>query len=367
MTRTRLSLATLASLAALVAAGCGSGSNSSGSSGDGGVPSDAVATVAGKSVTRAELDELMKTSEPQYKQRTGQDFPKPGTAEYQALQQQGAVYLVTREEYEQEAAALSIIVADADVDKGLDALIKKYFKGDRKKFDAYLKTTGYTVDEFKTSERRQLLENRLIRTVTKDVKVPSAEIRPYYESHKDSPPYTTTPAQRRVRHILVALNAKGTGVSEKGVTDTNVDFPKSKKLADKVYAQLEAGASFVALVKKYSQDPGSIAKGGEYTEIKGQFAKEFEAAAFSLETNEISKPVKTQFGYHLIQPLSALEPAKTQTFAEAEKGIRKTLLEQKQQAAFATWVAALGKKYKGKVKYAAGFAPPAASTTTTSQ
>ena len=366
MTRTRLSLAALASLAVLVAAGCGSGSKGSGSNGSGGLPGGAVATVAGKSITRSELDDLMKSAEPQYKQRTGQNFPKPGTAEYQALQQQAAVYLVTQEEYTQEAAALGITVTDADVDKGLDALIAKQFKGDRKKFDAYLKTSGYTLEEFRTSEHRQLLTERLSKTVTNDVKVTTAAVKAYYEKNKSSAPYTT-PAQRRVRHILVALNAKGTGVSEKGVTDTKVDFVKSKKLADSLFAQLKAGGSFVALVKKYSQDPGSKTKGGEYTDVKGTFVKEFEAAAFSLATNEVSQPIKSQFGYHLIQPLAAVKPAKTQTFAAAEKGIRDTLLQQKRTAALQTWAAGLGKKYKGKVKYAAGFAPPATSTTTTSQ
>ena len=155
--------------------------------------------------------------------------------------------------------------------------------------------------------------------------------------------------------------------SEKGVTDTKVDFAKSKKLADAVFAQLKAGGSFVTLVKKYSQDPGSKTKGGEYTDVKGTFVKEFEAAAFSLKTKEISQPIKTQFGYHLIEPLAAVKPAKTQTLAEAEKGIRTTLLQQKQTAALQKWAAGLGKKYKGKVKYAAGFAPPVTSTTTTAQ
>lgn len=350
----------------LVAAACGSGSKSSDAKGSGGLPGGAVATVAGKSITRTELDELMKSAAPQYKQRTGQDFPKPGTAEYQALQQQAAVYLVTQEEYAQEAAAAGITVTDADVDKGLDALIKKQFSGDRKKFDAYLKTSGYTLADFKASERRQILSNRLSKFVTKDAKVTTAEIKAYYEKNKSSAPYTT-PAQRRVRHILVALNSKGKGVSDKGVTDTKVDFTQSKKLAETLFAQLEAGGSFVSLVKKYSQDPGSKTKGGEYTDVKGTFAKEFEAAAFSLKTNEVSHPIKTQYGYHLIQPLGAVKPAKTQTLAEAEKGIRSTLLQQKQTAALQVWAAGLGKKYKGKVKYAAGFAPPATSTTTTSQ
>jgi parvulin-like peptidyl-prolyl isomerase len=348
----------------LAGAGCGSSSSSnSGSSGGNGVPTDAVATVAGKTITRAELDDLMKTAELQYKQNK-QSFPKAGTAEYQALQQQAAVYLVTQEEYEQQAATLGIKVTDADVQKGLDHLIKLRFNGSRKKFDTYLKTTGFTLAQFNAGERRQLLGTRITEAVTKGLKVTDTEAKAYYDKNKSTT--YTTPAQRRVRHILVALNAKGTGVSEKGVTDTKVDFAKSKTLADKLYSQLQSGGDFVALVKKYSQDPGSKTKGGEYTDVKGTFVKEFETSAFSLKTRQISKPVKTQFGYHLIQALGPIKPGQTKTFDAVKKSIRTTLLQNKQQAALKAWAESLGKKYKGKVKYAAGFEPPT-STTTTSQ
>ena len=216
MTRTRLSLAAFASVAVLVAAGCGS-SKSSSSTGGTGVPTDSVATVAGTSITRAQLDDLMKTAELTYKQNKSQ-FPKPGTVEYQKLQQQAAVYLVTQEEYEQQAASLGIKVTPADVSKELDALIKQPWKGDRSKFDAYLKTTGYTLEQFNAGLERKVLGDRLTKAVTRGVTVTPAEVKAYYAKNKNASPYTT-PAQRRVRHILVALNAKGVGVSEKGVTD----------------------------------------------------------------------------------------------------------------------------------------------------
>jgi parvulin-like peptidyl-prolyl isomerase len=362
MTRMRLSFVAVILVAVLVAAGCGSKGSSSSSTGGGGVPTDAVATVAGKTITRAELDDLMKTAEISNQS----SFPKPGTLEYQKLQQQAAVYLVTQEEYEQQATALGVKVTTVDVETALTALIKARWKGDRSQFDAYLKKTGLTLAQFNSDLRRQVLGEHLTKAVTKGVKVTPAEVKSFYEKNKGAPPYTT-PAERRVRHILVALNAKGKGVSDKGVTETKIDFAKSKALADKLYAQLKAGGNFVSLVKKYSQDPGSKAKGGEYTDVKGTFVKEFETSAFSLKTNEISKPVKSQFGYHLIQALAATKPGKTQTFAAAQKGIRTTLLQQKQQAALQQWAAGLGKKYKGKVKYASGFEPPAPSTTTTSQ
>jgi len=363
MTRIRLSLALLVSCAALVVAGCGGSSDSS--SGSNGVPDDAVATVAGSPITRAELDDFMGLAARQQKQQ----LPKAGTAEYQSLQQQIVAFLVVGKEYEQELARRGRTVTQADVDKARAALLKSRFSGSEKKLEAFMKSSGYTDEEFETVLRRNLVETRLHHDVTKGVTVPNAAVKAYYEKNKGQSPYTT-PAQRRVRHILVAVNAKGAGTAEKGVTDAKVDFAKSKQLADKLYKDLTTGkGTFAAYVKKYSQDPGSKDKGGEYTDVKGTFAKEFEAAAFTLGTKVISKPVKTTFGYHLIQPLAATKEATTMSYAKAAPSIRTLLLQQKEQPVIDRFGTQFTKRYANKVKYAAGFAPPQTSTTgtTTSQ
>jgi parvulin-like peptidyl-prolyl isomerase len=367
MTTLRLTFVSALLVVLLVAAGCGGKSSSSSGTN---LPGDAVAIVSGQQITRDDVDELMKTAEISYKQNK-QDFPKPGTPQYQALQQQAAVFLVTQAEYEQEAKLRGITVTAADVTKALDTLVKQRFKGDQKKFDSYLKSTGYTLDEFRTGQRRQLIQDRLRTSVTKGVKVADADIKSYYEKNKAS--LYTTPAQRRVRHILVALNEKGQGVSEKGVTDTKVDFTKSKTLADKLEGELSSGSSFTDLVKKYSQDPGKYTTGsngkktftgGEYTDVKGQFVKEFEQSAFSLKTNEISKPVKSSFGYHIIQALGPVQAEKVKNLASVSTQIRATVRGEKEQEVLKTWASNLAKKYDGKVKYATGFAPPATSTPT---
>ncbi len=359
MNRIRIALIPLLAVGLLVAAGCGG--SSKGSSGGGtSLPGDAIATVAGKPVTRAELDELLDVTQSSYKQQK-RDFPKAGTPEYTALQQQAAAYLVTQEEYEQEAKRLGITVTNAQVEKAIDDLVEQRFGGDRKKFDAFLKTNGYTIEQFRVGERRQLIQEGLRKAIVKNVTVTDAEVKAYYEKNRKS--LYTTAEQRRVRHILVALNKRGQGVSEKNVSDTTVDFAKSKALADKLYQQLRKGADFVELVKQYSQDPGSKDKGGEYTDVKGTFVPEFEKFAFSAKTREISKPIKSQFGYHLIQALGPVKPGKTKTFAQVRTEIRSTLLEQKQTEALRAWANALAKRYKGKVRYAAGFEPPAPTTT----
>jgi peptidyl-prolyl cis-trans isomerase C len=69
----------------------------------------------------------------------------------------------------------------------------------------------------------------------------------------------------------------------------------------KVAEELKAGASFSDLAKKYSTCP-SGKRGGDLGQFgRGQMAKEFEQAAFALKPGQVSEPVKTQFGYHIIK------------------------------------------------------------------
>ncbi len=108
----------------------------------------------------------------------------------------------------------------------------------------------------------------------------------------------------KVRHILLKSDA------------TN-DAQVKAKIED-LEKQLKGGADFAELAKKYSQDPGSAAKGGDLDWVtRGQTVKEFEAAAFSLPLNQISQPVKTTYGYHILEVM-AKEPARTIPFEEAK-------------------------------------------------
>ena len=86
---------------------------------------------------------------------------------------------------------------------------------------------------------------------------------------------------------------------------------------------------------------------------------EFDKAAFELDTNELSKPVKTTYGYHIIEPLSAIKDAKVQPFDKVKPAIKTTLLQQKRNEAIQSWVEDQKKDYEGKVSYAAGYEPPA--------
>ena len=106
-------------------------------------------------------------------------------------------------------------------------------------------------------------------------------------------------ASRDVRHILV----------------------NSKKLADTIESQLKSGGDFAKLAKKYSKDPGSAKQGGKLTISKGQTVAPFDKVAFSLKTNETSPPVHTTYGWHIIQALSAVKPAKQTPLKDVKASI----------------------------------------------
>jgi peptidyl-prolyl cis-trans isomerase D len=133
-----------------------------------------------------------------------------------------------------------------------------------------------------------------------------ADLLRVYNENKDS---YRIPERVNVRHILLKTTDK----------DPKQEAAVKAK-ADDIVKQIRAanGANFADMVKKYSEDPGSVAKGGEYDGVvRGQMVPEFEKAAFSLKLNEISDPVKTTYGYHIIQLLGH-EQAQLKPFSEVK-------------------------------------------------
>lgn len=313
----------------LVAAGCG-GSDE--------VPTNAVAVVDGSTVTRASLDELLTRAKLSYAAQK-RSFPKAGTSEYQTLQTQAVAYLVQRQEYASEAEKLGIQVKDTQIAKKVDQVRKQYFSDNQAKFVQGLKEQGYTEATLREELRSQLLTEGIYDKVTAAAKVTDADVKSYYAKNKAN---YSVPESRAVRHILV----------------------KTKAEADRIRAELVSGGDFAALAKANSLDPGSKDQGGKLTVSKGQTVAPFDKAAFSLDTNEVSEPVKTQFGYHIIQPLAAVKAGSVTPLSQVQDQIRTQLVSQKKNDAVNDWVAKVEKEYKGKVQYAVGFEPPDTSTTT---
>src|SRR4030095_7139203 len=125
------------------------------------------------------------------------------------------------------------------------------------------------------------------------VDVTDADVKKFYD---ENPSRFEQPEMVRASHLLL------------GTRDTanQVELPEDKKaakrkLAEELVKRARDGEDFAKLAKEYSEDPGSKDNGGEYTFPRGQMVPEFESAAFSLGTNQISEIVTQQFGYHVIK------------------------------------------------------------------
>jgi foldase protein PrsA len=160
-----------------------------------------------------------------------------------------------------------------------------------------------------------VLERELKINVTDD------EVKAFYDSPTNVASFEQ-PEMVRASHILLMT------------TDPETHKPLSpEKKAEKrkemedILKQARSGADFGELAKKYSEDPGSKDKGGEYTFPRGQMVKEFEDTAFSMKTNEISDIIETQYGYHIIK-LSEKIPAKKVDFDKVKEGIKDHLVNE---------------------------------------
>jgi foldase protein PrsA len=314
-----------------IAAGCGGSSATS-------VPDNSVAVVGNTDITKAEFTLLMNGTKSAYIARKTA-FPKPGTTQYKTLQDQTMKYLVQQSELEQKAKGLGIVVTDKDVQARIKQIKKQYFANNEKKYQQQLKAQGLTEELLAVNLKGQILSEKIYAKVTGGVKVTSADITKYYNDHKST--YSKA-ASRDVRHILV----------------------NSKSLADNLEKQLKSGGDFAALAKKYSKDPGSAAQGGKLTISKGQTVAPFDKVAFTLKTNELSAPVHTTYGWHIIQALSAVKPATQQPLTAVKTSIQTTLLQTKKTTVINKWVDDVNKEYAKKISYQTGYTPLSTGTTT---
>jgi parvulin-like peptidyl-prolyl isomerase len=320
----RLLLFGFASLA-LLAAGCGGTSTTS-------LSSDDVAVVGNQQISKDQFQQLMQRAQKSYDAQK-RAFPKAGTTEYEQLKGQAITFLVQQAEVEEQAKKLGIDVSDDKVDKEIARYKKQFYGGSDARYEKAVKQQGLTDDQARDAIRQQLISQALFKKVTGDVKVSDADIKQYYDSHRTQ---YVQPESRDVRHILVT----------------------KKALADSIYQQVKNGGNFAKLAKQYSKDPGSAANGGKLTVSKGQTVPEFDKTAFSLKTGEISQPVHTQYGYHIIQALSAVKASKTTSLAQVRASIQQQLEQQHKNDKITKWLEDTKKGYcTGKIKYQIGYQP----------
>jgi foldase protein PrsA len=298
------------------------------------VPTGAIAVVGDQTVTQAQFDEIWAQAKAQYAATDGApEFPKEGSAEYDQLKASIINYLVQNALMNQEAATMKVSVSAKDMDARVKQITEQV--GGQKKLDKLLKQQGVNMDQLKQQLKAQMLQEAVKAKVDAKVTVSDAEAKKYFDNPDNESQFVVA-EQVTARHVLV----------------------KTKAEADKVKALLEADnsdANWKKVAAQYSTDPGSKDSGGNLGSFdRSRMVKPFADAAFALKVKEISDPVKSQYGWHVIE-VTGKTPGSNQTFEEAKAGIIQSL---KYQLATANWDKWLKNAEKTLgVVYATGFDP----------
>jgi parvulin-like peptidyl-prolyl isomerase len=160
---------------------------------------------------------------------------------------------------------------------------------------------------------QQILAQQYTQHLTATTKVDEATARKYYDDHK------ADYLQVKARHILIKITPATAMKKEPKDPKDHTDEEALAKIKA-IRQKLVDGADFETLAKAESEDPGSASKGGDLgTFGKGRMAAPFEEVAFTIPVGQLSEPVKTQFGYHLIKVESRQEKTFVEVRAEIER------------------------------------------------
>jgi parvulin-like peptidyl-prolyl isomerase len=218
----------------------------------------------------------------------------------------------------QKAADEGVKITDAEVDQGIEE-IRSRFKSEVE-FQNEISRQGLTGEELRKNVKDQLKVIKLINQKVQARITPPTdeEVKKYYDSHENE---MVTPEQVRARHILIKTTEKRTQ-------------EQAKKKAYEVYEKVKKEPSkFSTFAEKYSEGPSAKIGGDLGYFAKGEMVAEFEEVAFTMKVGEISKPVKTRFGYHIIK-LVARKSSEKKTFSEVKDRLKNLLYQKKMESEY---------------------------------
>jgi foldase protein PrsA len=238
--------------------------------------------------------------------------------------------LISTKVLDEEAAEENIKVSDAEINKQLDAVYTQEIGG-KANLAKFTKVTGLDAQVFKDLVRQGLELQKLTAKATKDAgKVTDADVQAAYNKNKKQ---YQQPESRNLHVVL---------------TKTEADAKKAR-------TELDGGATFAAVAKKYSIDQVTKNAGGKLANVqKGQQEKALETAAFATAATKLAGPVKTETGWYVLR-VDKITPAKTIPFAQVKSILKQQLEQTKPQEAAQKWEEGVLKKWKAKTECREGY------------
>lgn len=232
--------------------------------------------------------------------------------------------LITDKVIEKEASDKGIIVRDEDIDRYIDGIKDRNKLSDEQLREA-LSAQGLTWDRYRLQIREEIQKAQLIaREIQGKVNVTPEEVERYYKAHLSE---YSTPGRIRIAHILFRLPPDAPSDQVMAVTAK----------AEQVYDQIKDGADFAEMAKRYSED-SSAESGGDLGWFKeGEMLDEVERAAEKLDIDEVSAPVRSQVGIHLIK-LEGREEASHEQLDSLADQIKQQLYNAALEERFDKWL-----------------------------
>jgi peptidyl-prolyl cis-trans isomerase C len=291
-------------------------------------PDKVVARVNGTEIKRKELDAAVQAFTFQMARR-GRPLPSGQGA---MVERDMLDELIGRELLRQEGSKHIPADIDKKVQEQIDEVTTQV--GGEEQLKKTLAETGITPDEYAKRVRDNIIIRGAIDSaVDKEVKITPEDVRAYYDKNPDQ---FKQPEMVRASHILIRC-----------APDATDEVKKEKRTQiESVQALVKGGEKFADVAKKFSEDPGSAANGGDLGFFgRGQMVPEFDAAAFSLKTNEVSDIITTQFGYHVLI-VTGHKPAQALPFDQVKDDLAKYLKQRKGTEITRDQVASLRKAAK---------------------
>lgn len=271
-----------------------------------------LATVDKEKITKADLDEYMVSVTSYLEYSYGEDYlsNEEGKAAYLEYAEKYLDTLAAEKVLLKKAQEMKLEATDEEVQSKLEEIKKSY-----KTEEAYqqaLAGSGLNDETVLDYLSEQILMNAVLEDMFKDIEVTDEEVKTYYDEHIEK--FTQNPGAN-MAHILVADEVTAKEVKEK----------------------LDNGEDFAALATQYSTDPGSAQSGGELGFVNYEnsgLVTEFIDAAKQLGENEISDPVKSKHGYHIIKTTNVVSETTVTPLEDVSAEIKKALLDEKQNATY---------------------------------
>lgn len=281
------------------------------------------AVVNGTAITQEEFQSALERNRAQM-QAQGQSVSQ---AQIQQLRTDVLESLITQELLFQESKRLDISVSAEEVTSELSS-IKGQFP-DEERYAQALEQAGVSEEELRADIKRNLAIEKL---VTQEIENPEElteeELRAFYD---ENPDLFESGERIKARHILISTQDAGSEAEQQAA------LQEAQELRQQI---VEEDADFAAIAKEHSDGPSAENGGRLGTFSRGQMVPAFEEAAFALDVGQISEPVKTQFGYHVIQVTDKIE-AGTAPYEEQRERIRQYLTQQRQRDVFDSYLSDL--------------------------